>query len=234
MIFVRSRAMLKMTMSSTMMIPPSEQPIAVDAERRNSTTPCTKVKYPSIPFGQKSAWKSRGGGGGVRELRRIAQTCAELRGPSHLALRGVRLDHRVEQRADRRVEPQVDLRLLHAGDELAELRVRRVLRPHEQVGRRALVRHEARARVVVGERDLVLGRSRDAERRGHVLPKRLPVVLDREIGAAGQEITATDLWTGVPQPVHKDHVGAVVPRHGVVLLRLLPRHVGTNASDTAG
>ncbi len=61
MIFVRSRAMLKMTMSSTMMIPPSEQPIAVDAERRNSTTPCTNVKYPSIPFGQKSAWRRRGG-----------------------------------------------------------------------------------------------------------------------------------------------------------------------------
>ena len=54
-------------------------------------------------------------------MRRIAQTCAELRGPSHLALRGVRLDHRVEQRADRRVEPQIDLCLLDARDELAEL-----------------------------------------------------------------------------------------------------------------
>ena len=169
MIFVRSRAMLKMTMSSTMMIPPSEQPIAVDAERRNSTTPCTNVKYPSIPFGQKSAWQRRGGGGGVRELRRIAQTCAELRGPSHLALRGVRLDHRVEQRADRRVEPQVDLRLLDAGDELAELRVRRVLAPHEQVGRRALVRHEARARVVVGERDRRAGAGLAARRLGRRL-----------------------------------------------------------------
>jgi hypothetical protein len=44
------------------------------------------------------------------------------------------------------------------------------------------------------------------------------------MGASGEGITATDMWRGVPQPgLRKDRVGAVVPRHGVVLLHLARR-----------
>ena len=59
MIFVRSRAMLKMTMSSTMMIPPSEQPIAVDAEEDLSRLPLSWLS--SVPTNDRCYWAEPAG-----------------------------------------------------------------------------------------------------------------------------------------------------------------------------